>query len=148
LIRAVKSFSLCAVLAASVLVAGCGSDKYARGHAVDAEDLAMLRPGIHTRGDVLATLGSPSTKSFFGTESWYYIGATTEQYAYYAPEELDRKITALSFDARGQLQEIKEYTMKDGKVIQPNKETTPTVGHEISVIEQLLGNVGRFSKKD
>ena len=38
---------------------------------------------------------------------------------------------------------VNTYTLKDGKVIAFNNRETPTRGREMTILEQLLGSVGR-----
>lgn len=40
---------------------------------------------------------------------------------------------------------INQYSIKDGRVIAFASDVTPTRGRELSILEQLLGNVGRVS---
>jgi hypothetical protein len=40
---------------------------------------------------------------------------------------------------------VNTYTLKDGKVIAFNGRETPTRGREMTILEQLLGSVGRGS---
>ncbi len=40
--------------------------------------------------------------------------------------------------------EIKKYNLADGKKIDPNDRVTPTPGQDFSILEQLIGNLGRF----
>ena len=43
------------------------------------------------------------------------------------------------------MESVNNYTLKDGKVIAFNGRETPTRGRELTILEQLLGNVGRGS---
>ncbi|MDG2321557.1 MAG: outer membrane protein assembly factor BamE, partial [Rhodospirillaceae bacterium] len=55
-------------------------------------------------------------------------------------------VYALQFDERGILQEVKTYGLGDGEEIQVVERETPTMGREFSLIEQLIGNLGRFDR--
>ncbi len=90
-------------------------------------------------------LGTPATTAIFDNETWYYISSHTTQYAFFPTTELDRTIYAVSFDEQGILKDVRRLTMKDGKPIQIAGRETPSKGREYSVIEQLIGNLGRFS---
>ena len=41
------------------------------------------------------------------------------------------------------METVNVYTLKDGKAIAFNDRETPTRGREMTVLEQLLGSVGR-----
>ena len=49
----------------------------------------------------------------------------------------------LTFNDAGRLQRIKSYDLKDGQDITMVSRITPTAGKELTILEQLLGNVGR-----
>ena len=134
-------------LAGALVLAGCAKDIDARGNLPTPESLAQLAVGEQTRQDVQALLGTPATTAIFDSETWYYISAHTTQYAFYKTHELDRTIFAVSFDERGILKEVRKLELKDGNAVQIAARETPTKGREYSVIEQLIGNLGRFSGK-
>jgi outer membrane protein assembly factor BamE (lipoprotein component of BamABCDE complex) len=54
---------------------------------------------------------------------------------------------AVRFDKTGLVTEIQRYEMADGKTLILVERTTPTRGRELTVIEQLFGNIGRFSSQ-
>ncbi|MBF0561924.1 MAG: outer membrane protein assembly factor BamE [Alphaproteobacteria bacterium] len=127
------------------LVAACSSIIENRGNSPSADFLSQIKPGVQTKEDVSSLLGTPSTTSNFGDETWYYISGREEYYAFFYPEELERKIISVHFDAHGVVTDLKTYGLKDGRIIQPVEQTTPTAGTEMTVLQQFLGNVGRFS---
>jgi len=126
-------------------LSACAKDIEARGNLPTPEALARLAPGEQTRQDVEGILGTPATTAVFDAENWYYISAHTTQYAFYPNHELDRTIYVVSFDQRGILEGVKKLNLEDGRAITPQERSTATKGRDISVIEQLLGNVGRMA---
>ena len=52
---------------------------------------------------------------------------------------------ALSFDDRGVLQSVKQMSEKDSKPVEIVSRATPSPGSEATFMQQLLGNVGRFT---
>ena len=64
------------------------------------------------------------------------------------PDILDQKVVAISFDDAGRVKNIRTYGLEDAREIEPVARTTPTGGREITVLEQLVGNLGRFSGKE
>jgi len=134
-----------AVAVSAVLLAGCAKDIDARGNLPPPEALAQLAPGEQTRQDVRNLLGTPATTAVFDDETWYYISAHTTQYAFYPNHELDRTVYAVSFDDRGILKDIRKLGIEDGQNVNIASRETPTKGREFSLIEQLLGNLGRLS---
>lgn len=135
-----------AVLAlAAALLAGCAKDIDARGNLPQPEALAQLAVGEQTRQDVRGLLGTPATTAVFDDETWYYISAHTTQYAFYPNHELDRTVYAISFDERGILKDVRKLGLEDGQNVNIASRETPTKGREFSLIEQLIGNLGRLS---
>lgn len=134
-------------LAGIVLAAACEPIVDVRGNLPNEEQLALIKPGDVNKEDVMAMLGTPSSVAAFDDETWYYISARTEQLAFFKPKETDRKVVAISFDPLGKVKEVRQLGMKDGKVVKPVERETPTAGNEMTFIEQMFGNVGRFSDK-
>ena len=52
---------------------------------------------------------------------------------------------AVSFGGDGRVREIKQYELKDGKEVDMVARKTPTAGKELTIVEQILGNVGKFT---
>jgi outer membrane protein assembly factor BamE (lipoprotein component of BamABCDE complex) len=48
------------------------------------------------------------------------------------------------FDNNDQVVSFANYGMEDGQIIDFNSRKTPTKGKELTILQQLLGNVGRF----
>ena len=140
-----KSLSTVFVALAVLGLSACAKDISARGNLPTPEALARLSPGEQTRQDVEGILGTPATTAVFDAENWYYISSHTTQYAFYPNHELDRTIYVVSFDPRGILSGVRKLNLEDGRAVSPEERSTPTKGRDISLIEQLLGNVGRMA---
>lgn len=126
--------------------AGCTPSVDLRGNLPQPEALAQITPGKTTRDEVQALLGTPSTMATFGDESWQYISARTETVAFFKPEVKERKTVSIAFDKSGVVKDIVTRGLEDGVNVQTVERETPTAGKEMSIIEQLVGNVGKFSK--
>ncbi|WP_242076488.1 outer membrane protein assembly factor BamE [Brevundimonas diminuta] len=112
--------------------------------AIDAKPQDVVA-GTDTKETVLAKLGSPSTTSTFEPDHvWYYISQTTEKYTYNLPKVSTRTVTEITFVPQGdQVASVRTLGLTDGEQIAMNRNETPTRGRELTVLEQLLGNVGR-----
>lgn len=138
-----------AVLAVAIIgfaaVAGACTPltSYSGFQAIEARP-ADMKVGEDTKSTVMEKLGSPSTTSTFDTNAWYYISQTTDRVAFYKPRVIKRDVVAVKFDpADEKVASVNTYTLRDGKVIAYNGRETPTRGREMTILEQLLGNVGR-----
>lgn len=135
-----------ALLAAGLCVglAACGGEVAVRGNMPDPELIAEIQPGGDRREDVVDKLGSPSTVSTFLDRKWYYIGQKVEQFAFMSPTVVERSVLVVSFDETGTVDDTLMYTLEDGQIIDPVSRKTPTEGRELTVLQQLFGNLGRF----
>ena len=133
-----------ALLGVSLLALGaCSSEVRVRGNLPDLEDISAINPGIDTRRDVAAKLGTPSALSTFESGTWYYIGSREEQGASFTlPEEIERSVLIVTFDDTGIVQATELRTLEDGQEIEIVERETPTEGQELTVFDQIFGNIG------
>jgi outer membrane protein assembly factor BamE (lipoprotein component of BamABCDE complex) len=133
-----------AVLSAAVLTAACAPTVGQNGfQAIDAKPTDIVA-GTDTRQTVLTRLGSPSTTSTFEKDTiWYYISQTTEKYTYNRPQVTQRSVTEITFNEAGQVAAVRTLGLEDGQRLAMNGNETPTRGRQLTILEQLLGNVGR-----
>lgn len=112
--------------------------------AIDAKPMDIVA-GTDTKATVLARLGSPSTTSTFEKDQvWYYISQITEKYTFRRPEVTQRSVTEITFtEGSDQVAEVRTLTLADGQAVGMDPRETPTRGRRLTVLEQLLGNVGR-----
>ncbi len=129
-------------LTATALVAGCTPIRTYHGYNPDELQPSEIKPGDDTRSTVLARLGTPSTKSIFDDDTWFYMSATQENYAFFKPKVSEREVVAIRFGDDDAVDEVVQYDANDGVVIQYAARETPTRGRELSLIEQLLGSAG------
>ncbi len=125
-------------------LADCAPTLAQRGQLVPPEQLAQLKTGTMTRGDVIAKIGTPTSIAPFDDTTWYYIGEDTSQSAFFAPKIIQRRVVQLQFDKDGLLKTINEKTAKDAQTVPVAKQTTRVDGEDPTVLQQLIGNVGRY----
>lgn len=136
-------------LALLLCLGACSPIVRTNGNMVEDDKLGQITPGVSRQADVAAVLGTPSAEGTFNPNEWYYVGQVTEQTAFFAPEVTSRKIVRITFDpTTGTVSKIDQLDKSAGQDVEMVARTTPTSGHNLSVVEQVLGNVGRFSKKD
>ena len=118
---------------------------YSGFQAIDANP-KDVKAGLDTKSTVRGKLGSPSATSTFYPNVWFYIDQIKETVAFRKPVTTRRDITAIAFNKDSeQVESVKQYSLKDGKLIAFNGRETPTRGRELTIFEQLLGTVGRGS---
>lgn len=119
--------------------------KATRGNLVENAQLEELREkdSIH-QADVMRILGTPSSTAIFDDTVWYYVGMRTEQSAFLDPEVKEKRVVALYFNEEGILQNVSEID-HEGYDVPLTDRKTPTTGQNITVLQQLLGNIGKFN---
>ncbi|HEU0218693.1 MAG TPA: outer membrane protein assembly factor BamE, partial [Stellaceae bacterium] len=80
----------------------------------------------------------------FDDNVWYYISRRIKQVAFFKPEVLDQQVYIVNFDDKGVVRDLGHKTLDDARAVTPAPGATPAPGRELSFMEQLLGNVGRF----
>ena len=93
------------------------------------------------RASSVATFGET-----FGEETWYYIASRTERFAFYAPKVVDQQVVAIAFDDVGMVRSVRLYGLSDARGIDPLERTTPTGGRQLTILQQLVGNLGNFGR--
>jgi outer membrane protein assembly factor BamE (lipoprotein component of BamABCDE complex) len=136
------------VLAAALAVAplgSCSPTVSARGNLPTAEQLSQIKPGVTDKASVTALLGSPSSIASFDDTTWYYISQKSQELAFFKPEVRDPEVVAVVFDKDGVVKDVQKRSSKEPRAIDPVARTTPAPGKELSFIQQLIGNFGKFN---
>ena len=140
--------ALCAIAFLGFAVSACSPTVATRGNMADPDRIAEIKAGQSRREDVADILGTPTSVGTFDQNVWYYIGQKTEKTAFFEPEVTERRVVIARFDDAGVLREIRTLDKSNGQDIDLVERTTPTAGREMGFLEQMMGNVGRFSAKD
>ena len=130
------------------LLGACSRLEYppqTRGNKVTADQLKELVPGTSTRADVTSLLGSPTAKATFDDNSWIYISEVTQPRVGRVQGINEQDVVLATFDDRGILRGLKQLNKDDAKSVSVVSRATPSPGSESSFLQQLLGNVGKFT---
>lgn len=134
------------LIATAVLgLSACTPSTAVRGNLVEDFRLAEVKAGIDTQGDVMRKLGSPTTTAPFNDKVWYYLGQEMEKRGILDPDVKKERIVVVMFDDQGIVDSVQDLDSRRLDVPYV-REKTPTTGNEITVMQQLLGNVGKFNK--
>jgi outer membrane protein assembly factor BamE (lipoprotein component of BamABCDE complex) len=132
-------------LSAAVALAGCGATVEQRGNLPPPDEMAEIHPGKTTKDEVAKILGTPSSVGVFNDKSWYYISLRTKQVAFFKPDVLDQEVYIVDFNDKNVVKAVDHKTLKDGREIAPVGRATPAPGRELTFLEQIIGNLGRFN---
>ncbi len=133
-------------LIAGFLLAGCTPMLANRGNLLEDYQMKELQPGVDGRDEVVRKIGSPTTVAPFDDNTWYYIGQKTSKTGILDAKITEERIVVVTFDpADGLVDRVVER--KDGREDIPLvQRKTLTTGNEFTVIQQLMGNLGKFNK--
>jgi outer membrane protein assembly factor BamE (lipoprotein component of BamABCDE complex) len=141
----IKNYRAILLLGTAVLASSCTPTIAKRGNLLEDTQIQQIVPGVHTRKDALSILGSPTTQSPFDDKIWYYIGQETEKSGILDPEITKERIVALTFREDGTIKTIGDIA--PNRIDVPvDSHATPTHGNQITVLQQFLGNIGKFNK--
>ncbi len=130
------------------MVGGCaflGPAPQPRGDQVDPDQLKQLVPGVSTQADATALLGSPTAKGTFDQNTWMYVSQMTRPVVGGTLAVLRQNVVELRFDDHGVLRGVTTLDKANSLPATMVARTTPAPGTEASVLQQLFGNVGRFT---
>lgn len=144
MVSAIRSFFALPLLL--LALTACSPVTRTHGNMVETDRLQQVNPGVSRQADVAALLGTPTAEGTFNPNEWYYVGQVTEKTAFFAPEVVKRNVIRVSFSpADGTVSKVEQMDQSSGQYVEVVARTTPTAGHNLGVIEQVIGNVGRFS---
>ncbi|MBM3571919.1 MAG: outer membrane protein assembly factor BamE [Alphaproteobacteria bacterium] len=135
-----------AFIGLAAMTAACAPTVNVRGNTPEDNLISAIRAGVTTRDQVRDQLGSPSSIATFDDNVWYYISKKTEQVAFFTPKVLEQRVVVLRFNDTGRVAEIKKLTLPDAVDVSLVVRETPTAGHNLTLMEQLVGNLGRFNQ--
>lgn len=129
----------------SLVLAACSPTVSNHGYRLDSARLEQIRPGVTSREEVLRLLGSPSTRATLEEGTWYYVAQRRERANFYSERLVDQEVVAIRFDARGIVERVDRNGLESAEAVTPVAEKTPTRGNELTLLEQVVSNIGRFN---
>jgi outer membrane protein assembly factor BamE (lipoprotein component of BamABCDE complex) len=130
---------------ALMILSCCAKKIESRGYTIEQAEFDKIQVNKSRKEDVTTILGSPSARSTYGKETWYYVAAKTKTVAFLPPKMTEQHVIAISFSSNDTVDTINHYSLSDAKNIAYEPDVTKTEGSKAGVIQQLLGNVGRFN---
>ena len=143
-----RSYASVIILVASLALAGCSTTYRNHGYIPSDEDLQELAIGIDTRASVEDLVGPPSSGGLLEGGDYYYVRSRTKTFGIRAAKETERQVLVVSFDAAGVLQNVEQFGLEAGRVVRLSRRVTSSAVGNVSLIRQLLGNIGQFDAAD
>ncbi len=137
------------LLALTVLcfIHACAPISATRGHLIETQDIEKIEKGSTTGDQILSIFGTPSSRTLFDENVWLYIGKKTERYAFFRDKVIEQRVLLVEFDDDNIVRDYAILTAEDMEDIRYVEKITPTAGDELTIIQQLVGNIGRFQKQ-
>ena len=134
-------------LLAFLFLAACTPVTANRGNLLEDYQMKEIVSGQDTKDDVIRKIGSPTAISPFNDNTWYYMGQITEKRGIFDAKVVKERIVVVNFGQDGIVTAVNER--RDGREDVPLvKRETPTSGNEMTFVQQMLGNLGKFNKQD
>ena len=135
------------ILLFCLCVAGCGLEKYQNGDLPTQKRLESIKVG-DAKEKVIRVLGTPNYTSVSaeGTDDLViYAQAHKKSNLFFNPVTTEQDVYLFVFNKKGQVQQIKHFTLADAKAIPYDPETTAIEGKNLSIFEQLAENFGKYN---
>jgi outer membrane protein assembly factor BamE (lipoprotein component of BamABCDE complex) len=129
---------------AALMLGGCLADQSPgyRGFVLDDKQLDQIRPGSSAE-QVILVLGTPSTTSTVGNQTYYYISQRVSQRFQFMEEKItDQRVVAIYLDKNNKVERVANYGLKDGVIFDFISRTTPTGGIENHFLSSLFRRLG------
>lgn len=127
-------------------LASCATQFRNHGYVPAPDELANIIVGKDTRETVSSIIGRPTASGILDASAWYYVESRFRHVGFLAPKEIEREVVTITFDGRDRVANIERFGLEDGQVISLSRRVTETSVVKISLLRQLLGNVGRIGQ--
>ncbi|MBF9050056.1 outer membrane protein assembly factor BamE [Roseobacter sp. HKCCD9010] len=125
-------------------MAACSATYNIHGYIPPEEELEVILPGVDTRESLQSSVGQPAATGVIREDAWFYTDYRIRNFAYRAPEIVERNIVAISFDDDGVVQNVERFGLEDGQVVQLSRRVTESSIQEVTVLSQILQSFGRI----
>ena len=142
-----KGLVLVRSIAALVLMASlvaCTAIYENHGYAPTDLELSQVKVG-DTPDAVTKALGAPSIKGVIGQSDWYYVQSRWRHYGAMAPKEINREVVAVSFSAKGRVENIERFGLEKGHVVVISRRVTTSTVKSLGLVQQLFQDLGQFN---
>lgn len=144
----VKALKLSVLAVSMTVLASCGATFRNHGYIPPAEDLQNVVVGVDTRDTVASAVGRPGVSGILTDSGWYYVRSRYRNFAWRAPEEIDREVLAISFDSAGVVANVETFGLERGQVVRLSRRVTTSNTEGVGFLRQAFGNLGRIATGD
>lgn len=137
-----KAAKIATAIMGTVLLGGCIGIQEHRGSVIDTELVPAIQVGVDNKESVQRVLGRPTFSGTFGDSDWYYVSRETKAFALRTPRVQDQTVLHVRFDAAGNVVAVEQTGEELIARIDPVNDTTPTLGRQKSIFDEIFGNIG------
>ena len=124
----------------------CGLEKYKSSDLPASARLESVKVG-DSKEKVLRVLGTPNYESNAAEgvgDVLFYAEAKKESCIFFDPKVVERDVYVYTFQ-KGKVSDIQHLTLDDAKNVAYESDITKVGGKELSVLQQLADNFGRYN---
>jgi outer membrane protein assembly factor BamE (lipoprotein component of BamABCDE complex) len=126
----------------ALMLAACGNFDNSLTHGYIQQEGALDQvPVGSTKEQVQFVLGTPSTTSAIGGDTYYYISQQVETSPLMGTQVKDQRVLAIYFGKDQRVTRVANYGIEDGRVIDMISRKTPTGGAEVTFLQQIMNAV-------
>ena len=137
-----RKAALLIAVAAGLATGGCTKTQDLQGYLVDETLVSAVQPGVDNKDLVQNTLGRPTFTGTFDQNDWYYVSRRTKNFAFNHPRVNEQTVLHVRFDQAGNVASVQRKGMEQIVSIDPMSDKTPTLGRNMSIWDELFGNIG------
>ena len=139
-------FKVVFLLSSILCLTACGLEKYKTSDLPASARLETIKVG-DSKEKVLRVLGTPNYESNSAEgvgDILFYAEAKKESRIFFDPQVVSRDIYIYTFK-KNKVSEIQHLTLDDAQKVAYESDTTKVGGKELSVLQQLADNFGRYN---
>lgn len=127
-----------------VAMVACTAQYRNHGYVPLPEDLEKIKVGVDTIDSVNEAVGTPSASGVLGENGYYYVRSRVRHYGARKPEVIERRLVAITFDAKGVVRNVEEFALEDGNVVPLTRRVTDNGITNESFLRGIFKNLGNF----
>ena len=139
-----KSVKIISLLIIVTITVSCNKKIINTGYHLDKSKLQEVKISHTTEQNIINRLGRPTTQSIFGPKTYFYMEQKYQQFGFWKPRLIEQMITAFEFDSQNFLVKVGCYHISDANNVQYDPDYILIKGNKMPILEQLIGNVGKY----
>lgn len=135
------------IIFAFIVLISCSNKIIQHGYTFEKSNMDKISVNKTSSNEILEIFGSPTLKSQYYGEVWYYISTKMSSKLFFPPKLIQRDILAISFNNQEVVSDFHFFTLDNNNNVQIDKNRTFSNGTNNSPITHFLKNMGKFEDK-